>query len=227
MIIDADRLRKLRRGRGWSQETLATLCKVNRRTIQRAEAGSSIALETASFIAAELGLASVDQLRAHSTATNLSRPDAPDSAVVLNKTMSGRKVIRAILRCFDTAFEYEVEPLHGNVEVLSKLADRLSSAYSDPNLPFFENPQLKEAQILRLQADVNNDLQALSELGINAYLVEYCAERVVPRYDPVEGCMATYVGQATEFVDVALIIVSDTPEPYLVRRPSDKQIIPF
>ena len=227
MIIDADKLRKLREGRGWSQESLAALCKVNRRTIQRAEAGTPVALETVSFIAAELGLENVDQLRARSTPTNVPRPDVADDEVVLSKTMSGRKVIGAILRCFDTAFEYAVEPLQGNVEILSVLAERLSSVYSNPNLPFFENPQLTEADILRLQADVNKDLQALSELGIHAYLAEYCAKRVVPRYDPDEGCMATYVGQAAELVDAALITIADTAVPYFVRRPSDKFIVPF
>ncbi|MEO0695911.1 MAG: helix-turn-helix transcriptional regulator [Pseudomonadota bacterium] len=49
--IDGEKLRKLRIEAGHSQEKLAIMANVNRRTIQRAEAGEPVALETLSFIA--------------------------------------------------------------------------------------------------------------------------------------------------------------------------------
>lgn len=51
MKIDGEKVREIRVGKGYSQEKLALLCDVNRRTIQRAESGKSLSLENASFLA--------------------------------------------------------------------------------------------------------------------------------------------------------------------------------
>ena len=56
MTVDADKLKRLRIEAGYSQEKLAIMANVNRRTIQRAEAGLPIGLETLSFIADALGV---------------------------------------------------------------------------------------------------------------------------------------------------------------------------
>lgn len=64
MLVDADQIRKLRIKLGFSQEKLATLSGVNRRTIQRVESGEPISLETFNFIADALG---VDKSEIHSS----------------------------------------------------------------------------------------------------------------------------------------------------------------
>ena len=61
--IDGEKLRNLRIDKGYSQEKLAALSNVNRRTIQRAEASNAIAVETLSFIADALDV-DISNLRA-------------------------------------------------------------------------------------------------------------------------------------------------------------------
>ena len=225
MVIDGNQLRRLREKKGFSQEKLAILCDLNKRTIQRAESGHRVALETASFMADALEV-KPDQLRAPIAADGEPPEPTGWGEVVLVPTTSGRKIIDAIRRCFDASIDNEVEPTKENIENLSALSARLDSAYSNPDLPVAGNPQLSSTEILRLQADLNEDLSVLSCLGIRVLLATYTADRVVPHYDPDEGFMATRVGQRSEAVEVALIVLSDTKDGHLVRRPDDFSI-PF
>ena len=225
MVIDGNQLRQLREKKGFSQEKLAILCALNKRTIQRAEAGQPVALETASFMADALEVQRY-RLRAPTAVANGPPEPTEWGEVVLVPTSSGRKIIDAIHRCFDASINNEVEPTEENIENLSALSARLDSVYSNPHLPVFENPQLSTSEILRLQADLNGDLSVLSGLGIRVFLATYTADRVVPHYDPDEGFMATRVGQRSEAVEVALIVLSDTKDGHLVRCPDDFSV-PF
>src|SRR5262245_60581384 len=56
MHMMADRVRMLRQQRGWSQEELGDVSGVDRRTVQRIEAGGSVSLETVSALANALGV---------------------------------------------------------------------------------------------------------------------------------------------------------------------------
>lgn len=56
MALDGEKLRNLRAAKGMSQEKLAILANVNKRTIQRAEKGDPVGLETAAFIAEAVGV---------------------------------------------------------------------------------------------------------------------------------------------------------------------------
>lgn len=219
MAIDGEKLRRLRETQGMSQEKLALMCDVNKRTIQRAEAGNSIALETAAFLADALNV-KPDALRA----PRASNDDAPKPSawneVVLVPTSSGRRIIDAIRLNFDASISYDVEPTTENVDLLSAFAARLQSVYSNPNLPPWENPELTDAEVLRIQAALNEEISALASLGIRVFLTAYTADRVVP-YLAEEGFMATTRGQSTKCVEVAIVVVTDTSASHLVRRPSD------
>jgi transcriptional regulator with XRE-family HTH domain len=54
MIPDAEKLRKLRLARGWSQEQLAAIASTTTRTVQRLESGRSALLETLKAVASVL-----------------------------------------------------------------------------------------------------------------------------------------------------------------------------
>src|SRR5438128_1758539 len=56
MKIDANRLRLMRESRGWSQDQLAELAGVNRRTVQRLEKCGNASLETLRAIAVTLNV---------------------------------------------------------------------------------------------------------------------------------------------------------------------------
>jgi len=56
VILNAERIRQLRIEQGCSQEKLAEIANVNRRTIQRAESGQPVSLETVDLLADALGV---------------------------------------------------------------------------------------------------------------------------------------------------------------------------
>ena len=56
MICDGDKVTSLRKTRMMTQEKLAAMANVDRRTVQRIEAGEPVALETLHQVAAPLGV---------------------------------------------------------------------------------------------------------------------------------------------------------------------------
>jgi transcriptional regulator with XRE-family HTH domain len=56
MKIDTELLREARQAKHWSQEELAAVSGLHRRTIQRIERGSNASLESATALAAALGI---------------------------------------------------------------------------------------------------------------------------------------------------------------------------
>ena len=54
MLIDADKVKTMRLGHGWTQEQLAEMCDVSIRTIQRIEKTGVAALDTTNALAAVL-----------------------------------------------------------------------------------------------------------------------------------------------------------------------------
>ena len=225
MSIDGQKLRRLREAKGFTQEKLAALCNLTKRTIQRAEAGTPVALETVSFIADALD-ARPDEFRAAPKKENEPKPEDPDD-VVLVRTASGRKVISTILRCFDVSISYDVEPTKENIEALSALSERLKSAYCDPHRPPLELPTLSDVEVLRLQADLNEDLQTLPPMGFHIYMATYMAYRVIPYCDPYEENMMTKQNQPKEEVELGLIVVSDSTDDHLIRQINPDDLIPF
>ena len=87
MSLDGDKIRRLRIGKGFSQEKLAAMCEISKRTVQRAEKGDAIALETDFFIAEalevepeELKLAKSRQTDAEAKATPEQDFQKPENA---------------------------------------------------------------------------------------------------------------------------------------------------
>ena len=213
-------MREAREARGYSQDLLAALCNVSKRTIQRAESGAPVALETASYIAdaleAKAGRLHIQETRERNPSRSAERHD-----VVLLPTQSGKKIIEAIQRCDDTRIEYEVEPTHDNIEALSALSRRIKSSPSHSGLAPYEHAQLADAEVLRLMADLNHDLQQLHPLGIRVFLTAFTADRTDRRHDSYESgeIAGTGIERRDSPVEVVWVIVSDTAADHLVRRP--------
>lgn len=219
MALDGEKLRNLRAAKGMSQEKLAILANVNKRTIQRAEKGDPIGLETAAFIAEAVGV-SPASLRGR-------QPDLFDvdkkewDEVVLVPVNSGRRIIDALRSSYDAEISFDVEPTQDNIDPLAKLAGMLEPFNPNP----WENPYEKyeptQAEVLQKQADVNALLPSLIEMGINVYLGTYQAGRQIPFYDMDEGMMSHHVKAPLESVPVSLVVVSDTSTSHLLRKPDD------
>ncbi len=108
MAVDGEKLRQIRTAKGISQEKLALMCNVNKRTIQRAERGRPIALETAAFIAEAIQVP-VAALR--SSQIEMFEPATKAwNDVVLVPVASGRRIVDALRSSFDAEVTYDVEP---------------------------------------------------------------------------------------------------------------------
>lgn len=222
MALDGDKLRKLRTSKGMSQEKLAILANVNKRTIQRAENGDPIALETAAFIAEAVG---VSPASLRGSQLELFEPDKKAwNDVILVPVNSGRRVIDALKGSFEAEIVFDVEPTNDNIEPLAQLAALLEPFKPEP----WEIPQAQydpsQAEVLQKQAEVNALLPSLLEMGINIFLCTYPASRQIPRYDMDEGCM--YITEKFRFqaAQVALVVVSDTSASHMMRKPDDMHV---
>ncbi|MDF2235664.1 helix-turn-helix transcriptional regulator [Albimonas sp. CAU 1670] len=91
MALDGEKLRRIRQSKGISQEKLALMASVNKRTIQRAERGESVAVETAAFIAEAIGVPAAS-LRGSQMELFEREQKSPDE-VVLVPTNSGRRIV--------------------------------------------------------------------------------------------------------------------------------------
>ncbi|WFU07530.1 helix-turn-helix transcriptional regulator (plasmid) [Rhizobium sp. CB3171] len=217
MALDGEKVRQLRLAKGISQERLALLCNVNKRTVQRAETGAPVALETAAFIAEALSVPALS-LRAQ-IQTNSEQGAAGE--VILVPVNSGRRIVDAIRLSFETNLTFEVEPTRDNVNLLGKIAELLEpmvpNIWADPHDEY--NPTY--AEVIQKQADVNEILPMLAAIGINVFLGAYTASRRHPRYDMDEG--HKYVTNRTPFepAEIVLVVISDTTASHLVRRPAD------
>ena len=212
VMLNGEEVRRVREAKGWSQEKLAAMSNMHKRTVQRAEAGNPVARETVSFMAEALEV-QVDQLYIRDTATD-DTPRVALGEVVLIPTISGRKIINEIRRCSDVRIDYEVEPTSENIDLLSMLHDHLNG-----KLP------LSEIEILRRQASLNGSLEKLSDLEIRVFLATYWADREVIHYDPYEPHQMT--GQDQEHIEVVYVIISDAKDDHMVRRPDDLSDVPF
>lgn len=219
MALDGEKLRQIRVAKGISQEKLALMCNVNKRTIQRAEKGHPVALETVAFIAEAV---QVPSATLRSTQMELFEPTAKAwNDVVLIPVTSGRRVVDVIRQSHDAELTFDVEPTKENLEPLARLAGLLEPFKPAP----WDHPDARYrpgySEVLEKQAEVNAILPTLSAIGVSVFLATYTAIRQEPVYDLDTGEM--YITNKTPYtqVQVAIVVVSDTSASHLMRRPND------
>lgn len=218
MVLDGDKLRTKRLAKGMTQDKLAALSRVETRTIQRAESGKPVAPETVAFIAAALGTRPEDLRTAQLELPGVSKAW---NEVVLIPISSGRRIIETLQENFEATISFEVEPRKENIEPLAALGGFLDRFLPTP----WEIPPNRYtptiAEILQQQANLNEVLESLEELGVRVFVGTYRSKRQVPRWDYDEGCMYVRGNQREEDVQIALLVVSDTTSSHLVSKPSD------
>ena len=219
MALDGEKLRNIRLAKGISQEKLALMCNVNKRTIQRAEKGEPIALETAAFIAEAVQIPAAS-LR--STRLVFLEPQTKAwNDVVLVPASSGRRIIDTLRSSFEAEISFEVEPTKQIIEPLTRIAKLMSLFKPDPWEQPRERYDPNYAEILEKQAELNEVLPELAGLGVNLFLGTYKARKQEPRYDMEEGVMYVRPNWAAVEVTIALLVITDTSATHLIRRPDD------
>lgn len=226
MTIDGAKLRNLRLQKGMSQEKLGLMTKLNKRTIQRAEIGEPVAIETLAFIADALEV-KPEELRG-SQFELLSNDASPKTIkpgeVVLVEATRGSRLVNTLRQAFMATFEYEAEPTEENLPLLEEIAEVLNAAWQNPWEPAFDQVgQSTDAELLRLQAKANRIIPSLHNLGIRVFVGTYTSRQQRPRYDVDEGHMYVTNRTPRERVTNVRVVVSDEVAGHLIRIPSDHE----
>lgn len=226
MTIDGTKLRDLRLQKGMSQEKLGLMTKLNKRTIQRAENGEAVAIETLAFIAEALEV-KPDELRGRQFelfSNGMPPSTTKPGEVVLVEVTRGSRLVNTLRQTFLATFEYESEPTEENLPLLEEVAEILNAAWQNP----WERPDDRvgsygDAELLRLQAKANRVIPSLRELGIRIFIGTYASRQKRPRYDPDEGHMYVTDRTPRERVTNVRVVVSDEVAGHLIRIPSDHE----
>jgi transcriptional regulator with XRE-family HTH domain len=208
MFAKNERLIKLREAKGMTQENLAHKSNVSVRTVQRAEAGSPIDIETLAQLAATLGVLQEDLVASNPFDTG---DYGETQLAVLLPAKSGKEVADLFRVCADANIDHLVDiSTTGKVESVLQFLDAI-----EPHLPTltpeidWDAPALNKVQKIRqkiqLEQMVQTALEAMKSIGLQLYIGQITAMIVVPRYDQDEGCWATRVGQKRAPVQMAVL----------------------
>jgi transcriptional regulator with XRE-family HTH domain len=203
------RVRQLRVEQSMTQEKLAAMSTVNHRTVQRAERGESLQLETLASLAAALGVTVGELTLNDGDPERTDRPEPSESnAVVLRRITSGKVLIDLICDSFSGKLFFAAEPTEENIDALTDMVERIEKLIPKP----WETPMEAESptlsQLLREALSITTKLAQLETFGIAVFAGTYTARAQVPRYDVDEGHMYTMRNQRFEPVTVCRISIN-------------------
>lgn len=228
MTINGNKLRDLRMRKGMSQEKLGLLSNLNKRTIQRAERGDAVSLETVAFIAEALEV-DAQTLRAKQLELfnqNIQLPETQRGEVILVPVTRGTRLVNTLYGAFHASFEYDAEPMEDNVDLLEEIAFVLNSSWSSPwDISHYSTDESTgDADKIRLQARANRVLQGLAEKGITLFMGTYESWVQYPSFNPFEGEISVSRNQSKDKVMQAIVVVSDEKNKHMSRAPTDHEI---
>ena len=212
-------LTKLREAKGMTQENLAHKSNVSVRTVQRAEAGSPIDIETLAQLAATLGVPQGDLIA--SNPFNIGEYGETQLAVLL-PAKSGKEVADLFRVCAEANIDHLVDiSTTAKVEPVLQFLDAI-----EPHLPTltpevdWDAPVLNKVQKIRLEIQleqmVQTALEAMKSIGLQLYIGQITAMLVVPRFDQDEGCWVYRIGQQPAPVQMAVVRIDAVGKDRLV-----------
>lgn len=218
-----EKIRKIRLSLGMTQDKLAAMSNTNIRTIQRAENGASVQIDTVAGIAAALNLTVTDILV---TPVHDSEGNEVDefNAVVLRPTTSGKMLMDMITESFTTKLLCDAEPTSKNVAVLSAVVENLEGMLPNPWDSPFDTTKITLSERLRQSVVLSEKISALRNHGISVYAGTYTASVQIPRFDADEGHMYTHSSQKFEPVAICRIRIGDASVERIVEEVTDKWI---
>jgi transcriptional regulator with XRE-family HTH domain len=180
-----DSLTKLREAKGMTQENLAHKSNVSVRTVQRAEAGSPINIETLAQLAATLGVRQEDLVASNPLDTG---EYGETQLAVLLPAKSGKEVADLFRVCAEANIDHLVD-----ISSTKKVGPVLQFLDAiEPHLPTltpeidWDALALNKVQKIRLKIQleqmVQTALEAMKSIGLQLYIGQITAMIVVPRY---------------------------------------------
>lgn len=179
MYCNGPQIRKLRAQLGFTQEKLAAMSAINIRTIQRAENGEPLELETFNQIAQALN---TTPLVIQTRRVEDDDGGNENGFVVLRPTVEGAKLVLAVRNSFETEVEYDAEPTDETIELLIDLVSKLNAVspkhWDEEWVRGFTKPG--DADVLRIQLEATKLITQLAAHGIDVFVGSYFAARKVP-----------------------------------------------
>ncbi len=199
MRHDHRTLRLLRERKGMTQDKLALLGKVSLRTVQRAEAGQAVALETLNDLAAVLEVP-VDSLFAHATASTAM-------TVALRRVASARALLDDLDRAGVARVACTVDPLGTELEPVLAVIGLIEARLPVPWDVHARPADLTLVERVELAAKLSGLMDKIQALRMGIYSHTAWIEAQYPRYDADEGVTYTSGGQRYEMVMTLQLLI--------------------
>jgi transcriptional regulator with XRE-family HTH domain len=206
-----------------TQEKLAAMSKVNNRTVQRAERGQFLQLDTLASLAAALGVTVGELTLPDDSAEQIDQAETSESnAVVLRRMTSGLALIELICDSFSGKLYCVAEPTEDNIATLTDIVERIERLIPKPWEAPFEAENLTLAQRLREALAITSQLAELEKFGIVVFAGTYTARAKVPHFDPDEGHMCIWASQKFEPVTVCRVSINPVGVDRVTVKVSDE-----
>ncbi len=212
MKHDATKMRLVRESMGMTQEKLAILSNVSERTVQRAEAGANMRLDTLVDFAAALEIP-LSELAFE------PEDNAADRDVSLRLVRTARDLIEDLTKAGVARLDCEIDPQPEEMEPLLALVELIEARLPTP-WEFEQRPAAGAlSDRIRLTAEVRSLIEQLATTGIGFYAVTSWINALYPRWDLDEGCRYTGDRQAFEKVMTLRLIICRETEDRIYRKP--------
>ncbi len=209
-VCNGDRVRQLRAELRLTQERLAQLSHVDVRTIQRAEKGMNVSMETIADLASALKTDMNELVLQNSTDEGGFPLELDESRdVVLRRVTSGKSLQDMICGSFSGSVSCYAEPTVENIEALAAMIEKLEGLMPDPWEPPSDSGPVPLADRLRSAVNLTTQLKELENVGLGVYAATYSARAKVPRYDPYceHSHNGMYTTHSQEFEKVTVCCV--------------------
>jgi transcriptional regulator with XRE-family HTH domain len=206
-----------------TQEKLAAMCKINHRTVQRAERGDPLQLDTLASLAAAMGVTVGDLTLTDGDPEQTDRPETSESnAVVLRRIKSGMALIDLVYSSFSGKLYCAAEPTEKNIDALTDMVERIEKLIANPWESPLEAEGLTLAQRLREALAITARLAELEKLGVAVFAGTYTARAQVPRFDVDEGHMYVRMNQKFEPMTVCRVNINPIGAERVTVKVSDE-----
>lgn len=201
------KIRELRESAGMTQEKLALMSRVDRRTVQRAEQGTKLQMETLSSLAAALNVP-VSQIIVTGMLSEEIDELKSKSLVVLNRIESGIALLNIVRDSYEGTITCEADPNPKNIEALTAIVTKLEELMPQPWSQPHNRIQFPLSERLRTAVAIGEHLRQLEAQGVGFYAGTYTARTQVPAHDYDSGEMYITDRFPYELVTMCRVIVA-------------------
>lgn len=217
MKMNRETLIKLREAKGLTQEQVAAMSKLDVRTVQRAEAGTAIGLETLAQIAATLGVPN-DELLVNKESEAEATPNV--DFCVLHAVQAPLHVISLLsshqdadLECIaETTGKGRADGVLAFLDAIEKHLPTLTPDVHEPLPTVADRVRRKVA----LEQKLSAAMQSMKAAGLGLYAGTFTDVIRIPHYDDEMGFWAVSLRSRPQPVSILVLRVAEAGQQRLV-----------